>query len=196
MKFASAKRDGDELLDELSKPSAYSGLYGFHKYWGKKPVEPLRFLVEVLTEPGDLVVDPFLGAGAIAREASEMDRKVLAGDLNPFAVKLSSLICRPCSLSSFETELERIEREVRSQIDESYGEGENGPVSHVLWEDGKIKQVWERAARGRRRYEREPGPIDKELATEFSDQHQDNFGLGRPLLGQGPSKHKASSSVV
>ena len=56
-------------LIDVIQPKGYKGLYAFHKYWGKKPAECLAFLIEVLSEPGDLVVDPFLGFGAVAREA-------------------------------------------------------------------------------------------------------------------------------
>ena len=44
-------------------PKGYVGLYGFHKYWGKKPHEPIAYLIEQLSAPGQLVVDPFVGSG-------------------------------------------------------------------------------------------------------------------------------------
>ena len=31
-------------------PKGYKGLAAFHKYWGKKPIECLAFLIENLTE--------------------------------------------------------------------------------------------------------------------------------------------------
>lgn len=72
-------------VQQLTKPSGYKGLYGFHRYWGKKPAETVSFLVEQLSEPGEVVFDPFLGSGAIAREASMRGRRVIASDLNPAA---------------------------------------------------------------------------------------------------------------
>ena len=51
-----------------SSPEGYKGLSSFHKYWGKKPTEAWRFLIENLTEPSDIVLDPFLGSGLIAKE--------------------------------------------------------------------------------------------------------------------------------
>ena len=33
---------------DLSCPNGYSGFSAFHKYWGKKPVECLSFLIENL----------------------------------------------------------------------------------------------------------------------------------------------------
>ena len=57
-------------------PEGYKGLSGFHKYWGKKPTEAWRFLIENLTEPGDIVLDPFLGSGLIAKECIVLDRRL------------------------------------------------------------------------------------------------------------------------
>ena len=48
-------------VTELESPSGYRGFYRFHKYWGKKPYEPLAYVIEQLTEPGDVVLDPFCG---------------------------------------------------------------------------------------------------------------------------------------
>ena len=31
-------------------PASYTGLAGFHKYWGKKPIESIAYLIENLTE--------------------------------------------------------------------------------------------------------------------------------------------------
>ena len=40
---------------QLTQPAGYKGLYGFHKYWGKKPAETMSFLVEKLSERGEIV---------------------------------------------------------------------------------------------------------------------------------------------
>ena len=46
---------------EIASPSSYRGFYRFHKYWGKKPHEPLAYVIEQLTSSGDVVLDPFCG---------------------------------------------------------------------------------------------------------------------------------------
>jgi len=48
-----------------------------------------RSLVQRWTQPGDLVVDPFCGCGAVAVEAALNRRRVIAGDWNPYAVLLT-----------------------------------------------------------------------------------------------------------
>lgn len=55
-----------------------------------KPELP-RFFILQLTHPGDVVLDPFLGRGTTAVEASLLDRIPWGSDLNP----LSPMLCRP-----------------------------------------------------------------------------------------------------
>ncbi len=50
-----------------------------------------RFFINLLTEPGDLVYDPFSGRGTTLIEAALLGRKVIANDVNP----LSAILARP-----------------------------------------------------------------------------------------------------
>jgi hypothetical protein len=50
-----------------------------------------RFFIELLTEPGDIVYDPFSGRGTTVIEAGLLGRQVLANDINP----LSKIITSP-----------------------------------------------------------------------------------------------------
>ena len=70
----------ETTLENFMNPAGYKGLYGFHKYWGKKPAETVAYLIEQLTEVGSIVADPFLGFGAIAREAAIRKRRFLGCD--------------------------------------------------------------------------------------------------------------------
>jgi hypothetical protein len=55
-----------------------------------KPQLP-RFFIEFLTEPGDIVYDPFSGRGTTIIEAALLNRNVISNDINP----LSRIFCRP-----------------------------------------------------------------------------------------------------
>ncbi len=55
-----------------------------------KPQLP-RFFIELLTDPGDTVYDPFAGRGTTIIEAALLERKVIANDVNP----LSRILCQP-----------------------------------------------------------------------------------------------------
>ena len=49
----------------------------------EKPVELMEYLIRTYTNPGDLVVDPFCGTGAVAVACKITDRKFIGGDINP-----------------------------------------------------------------------------------------------------------------
>lgn len=56
-----------------------------HKYWGKKPSNDLKGLIEKYSKEGDTVLDPFSGYGVFCSEAYILNRNVISNDLNPVA---------------------------------------------------------------------------------------------------------------
>lgn len=58
-------------------------------YLGTFPPSLARSLIATLTEPGDVVLDPFSGRGTTLLEARITGRIPLASDLNPIAIALS-----------------------------------------------------------------------------------------------------------
>lgn len=59
--------------------------YEMHKYWGKKPSNDLKELIEEFSNEGDIVLDPFSGYGVFCCEALILNRHVISNDLNPIA---------------------------------------------------------------------------------------------------------------
>lgn len=56
-----------------------------HKYWGKKPQNDLKELIEEYSDEGDTLLDPFSGYGVFCCEAMILNRNVISNDLNPIA---------------------------------------------------------------------------------------------------------------
>ena len=54
-----------------------------------KPQLP-RFFIEKLTEPGDIVFDPFSGRGTTVLEAALLNRRIISSDVNPLSEILAS----------------------------------------------------------------------------------------------------------
>src|SRR5579884_4242030 len=105
---------GDSLLP--SAPAGYTGLAAFHKYWGKKPLEYLSFLIETLSEPGDLVADPFLGSGLVGPEALRRRRRFIGIDLNPISMEMARLAVDLPSREEYEEAFARVEAQARGPI--------------------------------------------------------------------------------
>jgi SAM-dependent methyltransferase len=65
-------------------------------------------LIEKFSRKSDIIYDPFCGAGTVALEAWAAGRNVLATDLNPYAILLTSAkLCPPSSLEDTVTEINR-----------------------------------------------------------------------------------------
>jgi len=156
-------------VHQLTKPAGYKGLYGFHKYWGKKPAETVSFLVEQLSEPGEVVLDPFLGSGAIAREALMRGRRVIASDLNPIAIELASLVADPPPATEIQRVLKDIESKVRPEIDRSYPLPDGSTATHYLWQGNELRQVWTKGSNGKLRAELVPTDADMVVIEQFRD---------------------------
>jgi len=176
----------------LHTPSAYKGLAAFHKYWGKKPIESLSFLLNVFSEPGDLIIDPFLGSGLIAREAASHGRRFAGCDINPLSVELSTLLVCPPPKNDLVVALKDLKSKCKDNINASY-ETECGDVaSHYLWRGDKLEAVWKRSTKRRSKIELQPTEHDRYLIESFSG-YQSRYL--RPIRFFSNSRINASPSL-
>lgn len=152
---------------EFLSPAGYSGLYGFHKYWGKKPPETVAFLLEQLSPVGGLVLDPFLGSGAVAREAVMRKRRFVGCDINPIAIELANLTLEPPKADAVESAYQHLEQTVRAEIDAQYRMDSGETASHYLWEEEQLYAVWMKPPKQRARRELTPTEHDRDLSASF-----------------------------
>jgi 16S rRNA G966 N2-methylase RsmD len=162
-------------VQQLNKPMGYKGLYGFHKYWGKKPAETVSFLIEQLSEPGEVVLDPFLGSGAIVREALMRERRAIACDLNPAAIELAALVTSPPAAPKVRQALKEVEAKVRRKIDSSYPLPDGATATHYLWQGPELHQVWTKGNTGRLRIELAPTRADFVAIEKFQNYRPKNL---------------------
>jgi 16S rRNA G966 N2-methylase RsmD len=152
----------------LAEPAAYRGLYAFHKYWGKKPAEPMRYLIQQLCPEGGLVVDPFLGSGIAALEAVQLKRRFVGVDINPAAVRIARLLVSPPSAGAVEEAFARVSALTKDAILESYATARKKPATHYVWRNGVMEKVWLTNEEGRCRVELPPEEQDLALAERFA----------------------------
>ena len=132
-------------------PEGYKGFASFHKYWGKKPIEAWRFLIEKLTEPNNIVLDPFLGSGLIAKECLVQSRRFIGFDVNPISIELTKLYLQAPDYMDLRNAVCRIENHVKALINSMYLLSDGNLATHILWENDQITRVWTK--RGGRRIE-------------------------------------------
>jgi len=83
-----------------------------HKYWGKKPSNDLKSLIEKYSEEGDTVLDPFSGYGVFCCEAFILNRNIISNDLNPIAHFLNEqLLEKKVDLSLVQNQWKKIKSE-------------------------------------------------------------------------------------
>ena len=73
-----------------------------------KPQLP-RFFIERLTQPGDVVYDPFMGRGTTLLEAALLGRKVVGCDVNPLSQILLGGRLNPPTLTAVQQRLEDLD---------------------------------------------------------------------------------------
>ena len=71
-----------------------TGVHALHSYPAKFIPNLPATLIELLSEPGDLVIDPFAGGGTTGVEATRLGRRFFGSDANAFAVLLSNVKLR------------------------------------------------------------------------------------------------------
>ncbi len=176
MKQLALNFDEPRLIKNPLTPKGYKGLAGFHKYWGKKPIEAWSFLIENLTQEGEVILDPFLGSGLIAKECLDLDRRFIGFDINPFSIELTKIYLEPPDYLELKQALDDIKKEIKPDIDLLYQTSIDEIVTHFLWEKDKIAKVWTKH-RGKRIEITLP---EKEI-TDFEAVAHNKISIGRKL---------------
>ncbi|MCG3178376.1 MAG: hypothetical protein BIFFINMI_00703 [Phycisphaerae bacterium] len=81
-----------------------------------KPELPAYF-IERLTDPGQVVYDPFLGRGTTALAANLMGRTALGSDVNPLSIRVTQAKCRPATLEAVEARLATLDLDRDCDLD-------------------------------------------------------------------------------
>ena len=93
--FWTARQRQASSLHEISYRACY------------KPQLP-RFFIERLTQPGDVVYDPFMGRGTTPIEAALLGRVPFGNDINPLSLTLTRPRLRPPTISQLEARVREI----------------------------------------------------------------------------------------
>lgn len=134
--------DEKDAIDSQLSPEGYKGFANFHKYWGKKPTEVWRFLIEKLTSPHDIVLDPFLGSGLIAKECVNHNCRFIGFDVNPISIELTKLYLHPPNYIDLGKAIYEIENRVKPLINSMYQLSDGNIATHLLWNNDQITRVW------------------------------------------------------
>jgi site-specific DNA-methyltransferase (adenine-specific) len=93
LEFIAFFEKGKRKLNDLGVPDLLSYPRVRGGYPTEKPVELLETLIRQSSEPGDLVVDPFLGSGATGVAALQLGRRFAGCDIEERAIELAQQRC-------------------------------------------------------------------------------------------------------
>jgi site-specific DNA-methyltransferase (adenine-specific) len=80
---------GKRKLNNLGLPDIITAPRVRNGYPTEKPVAVSEVLISQSSEPGDLVVDPFMGSASVGEAALKLGRRFAGCDLKPSAVELA-----------------------------------------------------------------------------------------------------------
>jgi 16S rRNA G966 N2-methylase RsmD len=115
-------------------------MYLLHKWWARKPHNIVYTYISTYSEPGDVVLDPFLGSGPTVLEAVRAGRRAIGFDIDPLATYISRMTALPTDIAVFRDHFHTIEKAVRSKIEALYmtqcpKHKTKVPIVYVIWAD-------------------------------------------------------------
>lgn len=90
------------------KALPHNAPYKIHRYFARRPWNAFDAMIEALTKPGDVVLDPFAGGGTTIYESAKLGRAAIGCDINP----LSNFIVRNMLVTSDAVSLTQAAKEI------------------------------------------------------------------------------------
>lgn len=125
----------------IKKAKTYTEINGFHKYWGKKPLEYYEYFINALTIEGDTVLEPFLGSANVISILDDT-RRFIGIDINPFSNVFADFLINSPTQTEYKHAIGLLENSVKDKINDSYMDMQNNIATHYVWDHGKISEVW------------------------------------------------------
>ena len=170
--------DDIHTIEHISQPKTYKGIYAFHKYWGKKPVETLNYCIERCTEKKDIVLDPFLGSGLISKETHNLKRRFLGIDINPFSIEHTLFLLSLPKPEEYKNAVQCIKKSLYAKISKSYAMQNGSIATHYLWDKDILKEIWTKDGGTRKKLHFSPTSYDTDKIAEFQNYNVRNIQRG------------------
>lgn len=91
--------------------------HDIHPFAARFPPQLPKWGIEVFTNPGDIVLDPFCGSGTALVEARLADRHAWGVDVDPLAVLISKVKATPVDVSLLLDEAKQLEKVVATAFE-------------------------------------------------------------------------------
>lgn len=162
----------DESLYNI-KAKSHPAHYLMHKYWGRKPYNVISSYIINFTEPGDTVLDPFMGSAMVPIESIKNGRFGVGIDINPMSKFIGNNTVSKVNLTHYETVAYNILSKLKDTFPGIYETkcpdcDESGIIENAIWENGEIVRIKsECSTHGK--YVKDADTFDKEKYSDISD---------------------------
>ena len=131
---------------EFIKSETHPKHYLMHKYWGRKAHNLIGSLIEDYSEPGDTVLDPFMGSGVTIIEANKSSRNSIGFDLNPISLLIARVTLSDVNPKLVVSRGEEILAEMPPELKNLSSRrcpicGANAVYTNGVWRDGELVRV-------------------------------------------------------
>jgi DNA modification methylase len=160
----------EKVQKENYTAESYTGIYGMHKYWSKKPYNIIRTFIQKYSEKGDIVIDPFCGSGISVIESVITNRKAIGFDINPSATFITKQVLNKISVSDLFKAFQKIEKEVKVTINSFYQVKRKENIyqgTHFLWQNNILTEIWYQNG-ARKKLIDEPTEEDIQFSNSFT----------------------------
>lgn len=99
---------------------AHTPVYTMHRFFARRPYNVFEALVKHYTNPGETVLDPFMGGGVTVVESLRARRKVVGVDLNPISWFIVDAEARPAKLDKIHKQFTKLEKSIKDKINQLY----------------------------------------------------------------------------
>ena len=168
----------NHTAESISNPKTYKGIYAFHKYQGKKPIESLNYCIKNCTNKNDIVLDPFLGSGLISKEAHNLGRRFLGIDINPFSIEHTLFLLSLPKAEDYKKAINLIKKIVLPKISKSYSLENSDVATHFLWYKDTLQEVWTKNNTSRKKIQLKPTKFDLSKIKKFESYSVRNIRKG------------------
>ena len=143
--------DESVLTKVLGEPWSYADAntqqwtHNLHRYSGKFIPQIARRAIEILSKPGDIILDPYCGSGTVLVESALSRRRALGVDLSPLAVLIAATKIKPVSRGLRNSLLERMYQTVDSLeggLSLNLGPSSTTHISASIRQDPRLQDEW------------------------------------------------------
>jgi hypothetical protein len=99
---------------------AHTPVYNMHRFFARRPFNVFEAMIKHYTNPGDIVLDPFMGGGVTVVESLRARRRVVGVDLNPIAWFIVDTEVGPIKLDSVRKQFKKVEKALKEEINRLY----------------------------------------------------------------------------